>query len=101
MKDQIEMWGIPFKDIDYCKYGMPYRKRTRIWNNVFNWIPRTLCNKDCNSVNGNKHIATAQRGASGEDPAAWAGQPTFSQKQLYVVPAELIKELFDSIGNDL
>ena len=93
MKDQIEMWGIPFKDIDYCKYGMPYRKRTRIWNNVFTWEPRVLCNKDCNSMNGNKHIATAQRGASGKDPSAWAGQPTFTQKQLYRVPAELIKEL--------
>ena len=98
MKDQIEMWGIPYKDIDYCKYGMPYRKRTRLWNNIFNWIPRPLCNKDCDSMNGNKHIATAQRGASGKDPAAWAGQPTFSQKQLYRVPGELIKELFDAIG---
>ena len=98
MKDQIEMWGVPYKDVDYCKYGMPYRKRTRIWNNVFNWIPRTLCIKDCNSMNGNKHIASAQRGATGKDPAAWAGQPTFSQKQLYRVPAELIEELFDSIA---
>ena len=25
---QESMDGIPFKDIDYCKYGMPYRKRT-------------------------------------------------------------------------
>ena len=36
MKDQIEMWGLPYRDIDDCKYGMPYRKRTRLWNNVFN-----------------------------------------------------------------
>ena len=35
LKDQIMMWGLPFKDIDYCKYGMPYRKRTRIWNYMF------------------------------------------------------------------
>ena len=35
LKDQLMMWGLPFKDLDYCKYGMPCRKRTRIWNNVF------------------------------------------------------------------
>ena len=45
LKDQIIMQGIPFKDIDYCKYGMPYRKRTRLWNNVFTWEPRPLCKK--------------------------------------------------------
>ena len=43
LKDQLCMWGIPFKDIDYCKYGLPYRKRTRIWNNVFTWEPKPLC----------------------------------------------------------
>ena len=42
LNDQTIMWGIPYKDIDYCKYGMPYRKRTRIWNNVFGWEPRPL-----------------------------------------------------------
>ena len=28
LKNQEMMNGIPFNDIDYCKYGMPYRKRT-------------------------------------------------------------------------
>ena len=26
LTDQLCMWGIPFKDVDYCKYGLPYRK---------------------------------------------------------------------------
>ena len=78
---------------------MPYRKRTRLWNNVFNWVPRPLCKKDCNSMNGNKHIATAQKGPSGKDPTSYAGQPTFTQKQLYRVPEDLIIELFNTITN--
>ena len=101
MKDQIEMWGIPFKDIDYCKYDMPYRKRTRIWNNVFTWQPQALCNKDCNSMNGNKHIATAQRGASGKDRTTWLAQRKFTQKQLYVIPKALVTELFNTVVQEL
>jgi hypothetical protein len=28
------MQGRPYNDLDYCRYGMPYRKRTRLWNNL-------------------------------------------------------------------
>ncbi len=97
LKDQIIMWGIPFKDIDYCKYGMPYRKRTRIWNNVFRWVPRPLCNKDCGNIIENRHIATAQRGPSGKRET-WANQPRFTMHELYRVPEELIKEIFLSMS---
>ena len=55
------MNNLPYKDVDYCKYGFLYRKRTRLWNNIDNWEPKPLCKKDCNSVNGNKHMAEAQR----------------------------------------
>ncbi|MFM7984120.1 MAG: hypothetical protein ACKPKO_32825 [Candidatus Fonsibacter sp.] len=57
------MTNLPFKDVDYCKYGMPYRKRTRLWNNVKCWDPRQLRNKDCDNMsnNGRRHNETAQR----------------------------------------
>ena len=97
LKDQIEMWGIPFKDIDYCKYGMPYRKRTRIWNNIFNWEPRALCKKDCGNIVDNKHIATAQRGPSGKRET-WATQPRFTLHELYRVPSLLIEEIMSNIS---
>ena len=61
LKERTFMYGIPFKDIYYCKYGMPYRKRTRLWNNVFQWNPKQLCKKDCGNIIDNKHKATAQR----------------------------------------
>ena len=88
LKDQWMMYGFSYVDVDYCKYGMPYRKRTRLWNNVLEFKPRPLCKKDCNSMVGNKHIATAQRGS----------RKTLYQyntlSQLYSIPSELIHDIF-------
>jgi hypothetical protein len=34
LKHQPFMQDRPYNDLDYCRYGMPYRKRTRVsWNN--------------------------------------------------------------------
>ena len=96
LKEQWFMYGMPYIDIDYCKYGMPYRKRTRLWNNVFNWKPRPLCKKDCNSMVGNKHKAEAQRMPSGKKQD-WGDQPLFGLSDLYVIPSDLIYEIFNSI----
>ena len=97
LKDQLMMWGLPFKDIDYCKYGMPYRKRTRIWNNIFRWEPKPLCKRECNSMNETRtrHIEEAQR--FGSTPERRATQRRFQQGQLYRVPSELIKEILLNI----
>ena len=40
LKEQPFMRSIPYNDVDYCKYGMMYRKRTRIWNNIGTWQPK-------------------------------------------------------------
>ena len=70
--------------VDYCKYGMPYRKRTAIWTNT-DWTPeRRLCKHDCASSRGGKHLARAQQGGPG---------PSFTQRQLYRIPAELCDEI--------
>ena len=98
LKEQPFMYNLPYKDIDYCRYGMEYRKRTRLWNNIFNWIPTPLCNKDCNSMDGNKHKAVAQRMPHGKK-TEWNNQPLFKQNELYVIPSLLIYELFETINN--
>ena len=46
LKNQSFMESLPFNDVDYCKYGFDYRKRTRIWNNNPNWSGRVLCKKN-------------------------------------------------------
>jgi len=84
LKNQWFMNDIPYNDVDYCKYGMPYRKRTRLWNNIPNFTPLPLCNKDCNSMIGNRHISMGQHDSN-------------STKDLYVIPPPLIFHIFYSM----
>ena len=48
MKEYIDPL-IPYYDVDYCKYGFEYKKRTRIWTNIPNFKP-LLCKKDCDAM---------------------------------------------------
>ena len=96
LKDQYFMNTIPYDDVDYCKYGMPYRKRTRIWNNLFGWTPRPLCKRDCGNIVDGKHKEHAQRGPSGPKDT-WTNQVRHKQKELYVIPPLLLMGIFDFI----
>ncbi|MFM7982724.1 MAG: hypothetical protein ACKPKO_25715 [Candidatus Fonsibacter sp.] len=88
--------GTPFKDVDYCKYGMPYRKRTRLWNNVECSDPRPLCQRNCDSMsyNGRRHKETAQR-----RPPYGRESRMFRREELYKEPETMISEIFTSIIN--
>ena len=91
LKNQSFMFNLPFDDIDYCKYGLTYRKRTRFWNNLLTWTPRPLCRKDCDSMteDGKRDRDTAQRMPSGKK-ADWGDNRIISREELYTVPSELI-----------
>ena len=95
LKEQEMMNDIMYDDVDYCKYGLPYRKRTRLWNNILNWEPRPLCKKDCGHMDGNRHMETAQRGPSKGAPTL--GKQIHRQAELYMVPADLITEILKAI----
>ena len=56
----------------------------------------SLCNKNCDSVDGNRHKATSQRMPSGKKQD-WGDQPLFDQSDLYVIPEALIYEIFGGI----
>ncbi len=64
MKEYIDPL-IPFYDIDYCKYGFEYKKRTRIWTNIPNFKP-LICKMDCSFVKtfGNQTIHTTNLASS-------------------------------------
>ena len=77
---------LPYKDVDYCKYGTVYQKPTRLWGHFpTRWAPRPLCRRDCDpcGLNG-KHPERAQRGNG------------FSVHQLHRVPAALVSEICEA-----
>ena len=57
-----------FTDTSYSVYGFPYRKHTRIWHNMGDWLQiRPICCKvhPCEQMSlCGKHAMTAQRGPS-------------------------------------
>ena len=98
LKNQEFMDEFEFKDVDYCKYGTAYRKRTRLWNNITTWKPKPLCEKDCGNTRNNKHIETAQRLPS-KTKAEWGDNPIFhKQEDLYKIPSGLILEILVSLN---
>ena len=83
LKDQDFMKDLPYYDVDYCKYGHPIRKRTRVWTNKKDWN-NLLCNKDCNSITDGKHLSLSYLNITG-----------ISRLHLrYKVPEDLIFSLF-------
>ena len=98
LKDQDFMNGLPFNDIDYCKYGMPYRKRTRLWNNIDCWQSRPLCKRGCDTMHDDnqRRTRTAQRA-----PPPSRERRSFRQRDLYKVPEPLITEIEASIDHNV
>ena len=78
--------------LDFCQYGKPYRKRTKLATNALDYVPRPLCNpKTCPSCVDGKHIKSAQRG-----PCKTKGtQDRCSLDELHAYPEELCQEIFE------
>lgn len=91
LKTRDIMTGIPYVDVDYCKYGYTYRKRTRIWTNV-NYTGK-LCKKDCGNIVNNRHKNAIGNGTYTEH---WNRGTDERLNQRYSIPAPLIVELFQA-----
>jgi site-specific DNA-cytosine methylase len=96
LKEQPFMRNIPYADADYCKYGMPYRKRTRFWSNrAKDFKLKPLCQNDCGQMDetGKRHKEQAQLAPS-EGSKDWGHH---TQEDLYKIPRGLINDIIDSI----
>lgn len=89
LKDREFMWGLPYYDVDYCQYGKDYRKRTRFWTNIDNFIPKTCDGITCPKMKDNKHISSCGNGYKRYTVRAI---PKFEK---YSIPESLIKDLFN------
>ena len=76
----------PFYDVDYCMYSdWGYKKRTRIWTNITNFIPK-ICNKKCiNMIDGKHNIRIGNSGGKNAD--------RLSLSSRYRIPPKLIYDL--------
>jgi site-specific DNA-cytosine methylase len=90
LKEQDFMLGIPFVDVDYCKYGYQYRKRTRIWTNI-DYIGK-VCKKDCGMMINNHHILSTGLSKFKNDKASIPSLET-----RYSIPSQLIIEMFNCV----
>jgi hypothetical protein len=88
LKTRPFMFEHPYTDVDYCMYSdWGYRKRTRIWNNSA-FIGRTCLGVGaCQSMQGSRHRASAQRGARVVNGVSDNQHNT--QRELYRIPDAL------------
>jgi hypothetical protein len=104
LKEQDFMDFLPYYDIDYCQYGMLYRKRTRIWTNLETFNPKQCPGVGrCNAMTGNKHKLSCGNGYTSDTKtkSIWSGckysERIVKKDEKYSIPQLLLKDLFQSI----
>ena len=92
LKDQEIMLGIPFYDVDYCRYSdWGYKKRTRIWTLVNSFEPK-LCNKNCGNMVGTLH----KRNCGNSYYTRFTQNKATNRDERYRIPEQLVIDLFNS-----
>ena len=89
LKTREVVRGVPYVRVDYCMYGAPYRKRTRIWPNSTGWTPR-LCDRS-DLVDG-AHAKTAQR-RCGKVRGERRADDRCALDELHALPRALCEEI--------
>ena len=78
--------------LDYCQYGTPYRKRTRLATNA-KYTPRDFCiPATCPACIDGKHMKTAQQGKQSA-PSQRRDGDTNTLDELHAYPREMVAEI--------
>ena len=85
----------PYADVDYCSYGFPYKKRTRLWNNL--GFKGLKCKKtECPfKVNGRHKYSVGNSSYNTNLAEIFTGKSRLGQR--YSIPSKLIQEIIKSI----
>lgn len=99
LKNQYFMKHIEFTDCSYCKYGMPYRKQTRFWNNIK--LKLKICNNDCkflvDGLKRKRHLGSAGCGGKGQGHKIVYTNKSYQKTEKYIVPKELCLEIIKKL----
>jgi|TARA_R110002167_G_scaffold335469_2_gene542772 hypothetical protein len=80
-----------FTDVDYCSYGYPYKKRTRLWNN-FNFIGKKCLKSKCPYKKNGRHLYSIGNSSYKTNVAEFSKLSRLGQR--YSIPPKLIEDLF-------
>ncbi len=98
LKNQNILNEIPFTDVDYCRYGFPYRKRTRLWNNI-NLKGKKCIKKECPFVVNGRHIYSIGN-SKYKTNVKEIGNKKSRLEQRYAVPEPLLNEIKNLVFNN-
>ena len=94
LKDRDFMLGIPFYDVDYCRFSdWGYKKRTRIWTNVLFQNELCLGEGKCPNMIGKYHKVSLG-GQGRKKPHEYI--KLNSKNETYRIPEKLIQKLFSA-----
>jgi hypothetical protein len=91
--------NLPFTDVSYCKYGLEYRKQTRLWNN-FGFLGKT-CQNDCTHMTPGlvrmRHIGSAGCGGQGQGHKIRYTNKAYNRLDKYKIPTPLCSDIIKFI----
>lgn len=91
LKNQGILDDLEYADVDYCRYDYPYRKRTRLWNNL--GLDRDLCDKKtCKFVSNGRHMYSIGN-SSYKTNVKEVGSKRSRLEQRYSVPERLLHKI--------
>lgn len=95
LKNQGILDHIDFIDVDYCRYGFAYRKRTRLWNN-FKLEGEKCVKNECPYIKNGRHIYSIGN-SSYKTNVKEIGTKRSRLEQRYSVPEKLLTHIKNSL----